>query len=57
MPIAVWQEMIDSYYPYRGWIPVHRDTLEALQRLQGGAGRADLDAAITELLAKERFDG
>jgi hypothetical protein len=57
MPISVWQEMIDSYYPYRGWVPVHRDTLDALQRLQSKRGAPTLDAAITDLLAEDAFDG
>ncbi len=57
MPIAVWQEMIDSYYPYRGWVPVHLDTLDALQRLKAKRGAPTLDAAITELLAEDAFDG
>ena len=56
MPISVWKEMIDSYYPFRGWIPVHRDTLDALQRLKARLGAPTLDAAVTELLARERFD-
>jgi hypothetical protein len=56
MPVSVWREMIDSYYPYRGWVPVHRDTLDALQRLKARLGAPTFDAAITELLAKETFD-
>jgi hypothetical protein len=56
LPIAVWREMIDSYYPYRGWVPVHRDTLDALQRLKARLGAPTFDAAVTELLAKEGFD-
>jgi uncharacterized protein DUF6084 len=56
MPVSVWKEMIDSYYPYRGWIPVHRDTLDALQRLKAKLGAPTFDAAVTELLARESFD-
>jgi uncharacterized protein DUF6084 len=56
MPVSVWKEMIDSYYPYRGWVPVHRDTLDALQRLKARLGAPTFDAAVTELLAKETFD-
>jgi uncharacterized protein DUF6084 len=56
MPVSVWQEMIDSYYPYRGWVPVHRDTLDALQRLKAKLGAPTFDAAVTELLARESFD-
>ena len=42
LPLSVWTEMIDSYYPYRGWVPVHRDTLDALQRLKARSGRSDV---------------
>jgi hypothetical protein len=56
MPVSVWKEMVDSYYPFRGWIPVHRDTLDALQRLKARLGAPTLDAAVTELLARESFD-
>lgn len=56
LPLSVWTEMIDSYYPYRGWVPVHRDTLDALQRLKARSGAPTFDAALTELLARESFD-
>jgi hypothetical protein len=56
MPASTWRDMIDSYYPFRGWVPVHRDTLDALQRLKARFGAPTFDAAISELLAKESFD-
>jgi hypothetical protein len=56
MPASVWREMIDSYYPYRGWVPVHRDTLDALQRLKARLGAPTFDAALSELLAGESLD-
>ena len=56
MPASTWRDMIDSYYPFRGWVPVHRDTLDALQRLKARLGAPTFDAAISELLAKESFD-
>jgi hypothetical protein len=57
LPLSVWKEMIDSYYPFRGWVPVHRDTLDALQRRKARLGAPTLDAAIIELLTKESLDG
>jgi hypothetical protein len=56
MPVSVWREMIDSYYPYRGWVPVHLDTLDAIQRLKARLGAPTFDAAVTELLARESLD-
>jgi len=56
MPVSVWKEMIDAYYPFRGWVPVHRDTLDALQRLKAKLGAPTFDAALTEVLARATFD-
>ena len=57
MRASTWREMIEAYYPFRGWVPVHTDTLDALQRLKARLGAPTFDAAISELLAKETFDG
>ena len=32
MPVAVWRELIDRYYPGSGWIAVRTETLDALLR-------------------------
>jgi hypothetical protein len=50
MPLDVWKRMIDSYYPYRGWLPLHRDTLEALRRRKVARGLPTYDQAVLELL-------
>lgn len=50
LPIDVWKQMIDSYYPYRGWLPLQRDTLEALRRRKVGRGLPTYDQAVLELL-------
>ena len=42
--------MIDSYYPYRGWLPLQRDTLEALRRRKVERGLPTYDQAVLELL-------
>ena len=42
--------MIDSYYPHRGWLPLHRETLEALRRRKVERGLPTYDAAVLELL-------
>ncbi len=49
-PLAVWDQMIDSYYPHRGWLPVGRETLEALRRRKLERGLPTYDAAVQELL-------
>lgn len=50
MPLEVWQRMIDSYYPYRGWLPLQRDTLEALRQRKVERGLPTYDQAVLELL-------
>ncbi len=43
MPIEVWKEMIDSYYPYRGWMPAApRRRSSALRGCKAERGAADL---------------
>jgi len=32
MPVAVWREVMDHYFPNSGWLRLERDTLEALTR-------------------------
>ena len=42
--------MIDSYYPHRGWLPLQRETLEALRRRKVERGLPTYDEAVRELL-------
>jgi hypothetical protein len=56
MPVSVWQEMIDYYYPGRDWVAIHSDTLDALQRHKLDRGLATLDACIRQLL-QDASDG
>jgi hypothetical protein len=50
MPVSVWQDMIEHYYPGTAWVAVHSATLDALQRLKLRRGLATVDACIAELL-------
>jgi hypothetical protein len=50
MPVAVWREAIDNYYPHARWITVHADTLAALQREKVRRGAPTMDALMSELL-------
>ena len=38
LPVAVWQQMIASYYPNTGWIRLDRDVLDGAGRLGPGTG-------------------
>jgi hypothetical protein len=50
MPISVWRETIEHYYPGTGWIAMRTPTLEALQQEKLRRGLATLDATVAALL-------
>ena len=41
MPVSVWRETIEHYYPNTGWVALRSQTLEALQREKLDRGLAD----------------
>jgi Family of unknown function (DUF6084) len=53
MPVSVWHETIEHYYPGTAWISVRQDTFEALQREKVARGLATLDACVTALLNRD----
>jgi Family of unknown function (DUF6084) len=56
MPVSVWSEAIEHYYPNTGWVALRSQTLEALQREKLHRGLATLDACVAELLGEARSD-
>jgi Family of unknown function (DUF6084) len=50
MPVSVWKETIEHYYPNTGWVALRSETLEALQRAKLDRGLATLDACVKSLL-------
>jgi len=50
MPVSVWRETVEHYYPNTGWVALHTETLEALQRAKLDRGLATLDACVHSLL-------
>jgi hypothetical protein len=50
MPVFVWRDLIDHYYPQTGWLALHADTLDALAREKTRRGLPTLDATVRELL-------
>jgi uncharacterized protein DUF6084 len=51
LPVAVWRETIDTHFPDSAWIPVRRDTVDALRRFKTRAALPTWDGVITALLA------
>ncbi len=56
MPVSVWSETIEHYYPNTGWLALRSQTLEALQREKLRRGLATLDACLSELLQEAHTD-
>ncbi|MFZ1995665.1 MAG: DUF6084 family protein [Solirubrobacteraceae bacterium] len=56
MPVRVWHETIEHYYPGTAWVGLRSETLEALQRAKLARGLATLDDTVTALL-EDRRDG
>ena len=54
MPVSVWRETIEHYYPGTAWVALRAQTLEALQRAKLDRGVATLDACVAELLQEGR---
>jgi len=55
LPVRVWRELMDAYYPDCGWIRLGHDTLDALERFRTRRALLSWDATMNELLecAKE----
>jgi hypothetical protein len=50
LPVSVWRQMIDSYYPNSGWIRLGTDTLDALAAFRARHGLTSWDETIDKLL-------
>jgi hypothetical protein len=57
LPVSVWRNMMDLYFPNSGWMRVHRDTLSALQRYRAVRGLPTWDQAFSQLLKEAGEDG
>ncbi|MCZ2403495.1 hypothetical protein IV498_09950 [Paenarthrobacter sp. Z7-10] len=52
LPVSVWRELMDSFFPNSGWIRLDRDMLSALAQYKSARGLISWDAAVESLLAK-----
>jgi hypothetical protein len=50
MPVSVWRQVMDLYFPNSGWVRVGLDTLDALQRYKAGLALPTWDQAFEHLL-------
>jgi len=54
MPVSVWRETVEHYYPGTAWLALRARTLEELQREKLKRGLATLDACVEALLEDGR---
>jgi hypothetical protein len=50
LPVAVWRQMIDSYFPNSGWLRLSTDTLDSLAAFRAQHGLTSWDETIDKLL-------
>jgi hypothetical protein len=50
LPVSVWRETMDLYYPGQGWLRLRRESLERLERYRASQGLNGPDEAIDSLL-------
>lgn len=50
LPVRVWRELMDAYFPNSGWLRLHRDTLDALGRFKSRRALATWDETVLALL-------
>ncbi|WP_329521255.1 DUF6084 family protein [Spirillospora sp. NBC_01491] len=50
LPVAVWRELMDRYFPGTGWLRLRRDTLAGLQRFKSARTLATWDEVMSALL-------
>jgi hypothetical protein len=54
LPVAVWREMVDRYFPGSGWLRLDRDTIDALAGYKAREALPGWDAVMRSLLAAAR---
>ncbi|WP_397448602.1 DUF6084 family protein [Pseudomonas sp. NA-150] len=51
LPVQVWKDMMDLYYPNQSWLRVNRQVFEALYDYKRQCGHPGFDEALLSLLA------
>lgn len=51
LPVKVWEELMDRYFPHAAWIKLHKETVDALLKYQARHAIPTWDAAMERLLA------
>jgi Family of unknown function (DUF6084) len=54
LPVAVWREMMDHYYPGSAWLRLDRDVFDALYRYKRQHGFPTFECALQDLIDGSR---
>jgi Family of unknown function (DUF6084) len=54
LPVAIWREVMESYFPDAGWIRLRRSSLDALRRIKSREALFTWDDVIEHLAKAER---
>ncbi|MFN2518018.1 MAG: DUF6084 family protein [Jatrophihabitantaceae bacterium] len=54
IPVSVWREMIEHYFPNSGWLRLSRETIESLAHYKAVRGLTSWEEALESLLAKAK---
>jgi hypothetical protein len=54
LPIRVWQDMMELYFPNSAWVRLRKDTFDKLYAYKARRGMHDWDAALERLLNEVR---
>ncbi len=57
LPVRVWRDVMDLYFPNSGWLRVSRDTLDALTRFKSSRALPTWDLAFEQLLKEAGEEG
>jgi uncharacterized protein DUF6084 len=52
MPVSVWRETMDHYFPGGGWLRLSRASIDALARFKAGRALATWDDTVEALMAE-----
>jgi hypothetical protein len=52
LPVTVWRDLMDAYFPQSGWLRLHRETLDSLLRFKAARGLATWDDVMRELVSE-----
>ncbi|MFY9977205.1 MAG: DUF6084 family protein [Candidatus Sulfotelmatobacter sp.] len=51
LPVRIWKEMMDLYYPHTAWISLRREVFEKLDEFRASQGISSWEQALERLLA------